>query len=374
MSWPPNNEAILAAIRGLFDSGQWWIYKGEAVRELEQAFARAHDSRYGVSVCNGTVALEVVLRALGIGPGDKVVLPAYDYYSLPKSVSNVGASPLFVDVCEENLTINVEQVHSVVREKSVKAVVGVHISGSVARVDELSRICNAAGVHLIEDCAQAAGAAYDNRRVGSWGKAGVFSFGGVKLMTCGQGGMITTSDPDLYEKCHAIVNRGMNSSWQHNPYSIIGCNYQLSELAAVTLKPQLEMLEELCRAREKVISFLDKALAQIEGLAPLSQFPKTTCRAQMRYSFYYTPGGQGSMSRESFIHEAHKCDIPLMPGYECVSRDPSLFQAYSANGNFPVALAAGERVVTVHHPYLLNGIDYWNEAVGNLRAILSRRQ
>lgn len=373
MNWPPNNQAILEAIHGLFDSGQWWIYKGDAVRELERAFAEAHGSRYGVSVCNGTVALEVVLRALGIGSGDKVVLPAYDYYSLPKSVSNVGASPLFVDVCKENLTIDASQVRSVVRDRSVKAVVGVHISGSVAKVDELADTCNAAGVHLIEDCAQATGAAYDNRRVGSWGRAGVFSFGGVKLMTCGQGGMITTSDPDLYEKCHAIVNRGMSSSWQHNPYSIVGCNYQLSELAAVTLKPQLDMLEELCRAREQVISFLDKAIAEIDGLTPMSQFPKTTCRAQMRYSFYYSPAREGVITREEFIAEAHECDIPLMPGYACVSRDPSLFEEYSGNGIFPVALEAGERVVTVHHPYLLNGIDYWNEAVGSLRAILSGR-
>src|SRR5260370_29804179 len=174
MNWPPNNQAILEAIHGLFDSGQWWIYKGDAVRELEHDFAQAHESRFGVSVCNGTVALEVVLRALGIGPGDKVVLPAYDYYSLPKSVSNIGASPLFVDVSKENLTIDVDQVRSVVRQKSVNAVVAGHSSGSVAKVDELADICASAGVHLIEDCAQAARATYDNRRVGSWGRAGAF--------------------------------------------------------------------------------------------------------------------------------------------------------------------------------------------------------
>ena len=118
---------------------------------------------------------------------------------------------------------------------------------------------------------------------------------------------------------------------------------------------------------------LDEAIAAIEGLTPMSQFPKTTCRAQMRYSFYYTPRRKGAISRDEFIHEAHKRDIPLMPGYACVSRDPSLFDEYSANGIFPVALEAGERVVTVHHPYLLNGIDYWNEAVGSLREILSAR-
>lgn len=134
---------------------------------------------------------------MGIGAGDKVVLPAYDFFSLPKSVSNSGAL--------EN-----------VLAPDVKAVVAEHIRGAVAQIDRISDICRDAGVFLIEDCAQAAGAVYAGRKAGSWGVAGAFSFGGVKLMTSGQGGMITTSDRDLYERCHAIVNRGMDSSFRYS--------------------------------------------------------------------------------------------------------------------------------------------------------------
>jgi dTDP-4-amino-4,6-dideoxygalactose transaminase len=95
MDAPINSDAVLDAIRKLFDSGTWWIYKGKTVREFEERFARAHDCKYGVSVCNGTVPLEILLRALGIGRDDKVILPAYDFYSLPKSVNNTGATPVW---------------------------------------------------------------------------------------------------------------------------------------------------------------------------------------------------------------------------------------------------------------------------------------
>src|SRR5712692_8708065 len=288
VDWPPNNEAILQAIHESFEAGNWWIYKGEAVRDFEQRFAKAHGCRFGVSVCNGTVALDVILRGMGIGPGDRVVLPAYNYYSLPKSVSNVGTTPLFVDVCPDNLTLDAEQLQTTL-QSGVKAVVAVHISSSVAQIDEISRLCAAAGAHLIEDCAQAHGASYANRRVGSWGKAALFSFGGVKFMTCGQGGIITTSDPALYEKCYALVNRGRTPAGGFNSYGIIGDNYQLSELAAVILRPQLETLDALCARREEMMRFLDDAIASIDGLKPLKQFRKTTCRAQMRYSCFCDP-------------------------------------------------------------------------------------
>ena len=106
MDAPINNDAVLDAVRQLFDSGTWWIYKGKTVKQFEARFASSHGGRYGVSTCNGTVPLEIVLRALGIGRGDRVILPAYDFYSLPKSVSNTGATPLFADVGTHNPTIS----------------------------------------------------------------------------------------------------------------------------------------------------------------------------------------------------------------------------------------------------------------------------
>jgi dTDP-4-amino-4,6-dideoxygalactose transaminase len=331
VDWPPNNPAILDAIHRLFESGNWWIYKGEAVRDFEQRFAEAHGCRFGISVCNATVALDVILRALGIGPGDRVILPAYDYYSLPKSVANVGAGPLFADVCRQNPTLDVDQVRALLGPE-VKAVVAAHLSGSVAQIDALADLCAGAGIPLIEDCAQAHGATYGGRRVGSWGMAGLFSFGGIKLMTCGQGGMITTSDPALYEKCYAIVNRGRTISGQYNHYGIIGDNYQLSELAATVLAPQLDTLEELCVQREAIMRRLDREIERIEGIAPMRQFEPTTCRAQMRYTFTYAPRTSASLSRDQLVSKAQEAGILLMPGHRCVSDDAGLFHAFAGAG------------------------------------------
>ncbi len=364
--WPQNNKEILRAIEELFESGQWWIYKGEVVREFEQRFAQSHNAEFGISICNGTVALDIALRGLGIGPGDRVVLPAYNFYSLPKSVTNVGATPIFVDVCPENLTIDVDQVQTAV-DNGVKAVVAVHISSSVAKLDALREICRAAGVYLIEDCAQATGAGYGDRRVGSWGDVGLFSFGGVKLMTCGQGGMIITSNAELYEKCYAIVNRGLASDLKPNAYGLIGENYQLSELAAATLGPQLDILDALCKTREQRMQFLDRALASIPGVKPFEQFALTTCRAQMRHSFFY----QGNQSREAFIEAAVEADIPLRPGYSTVADDPRLFHIYTPEQTYPVAQKAQASVVAIDHPHFLNNLAYWEKTTERLRELLT---
>ena len=368
MEWPVNSGEILESVQRLFASGTWWVYKGDTVREFEGRFAAAHDCEFGVSLCNGTVGLDIVLRALGIGPGDKVILPAYDYYCLPKSVSNVGATPVFVDICRENLTIDADQVHAAVTD-DVKAVVAVHLGGAVARVDVLREMCAAAGVHLIEDCAQAAGGRYRGKRVGSWGRAGVFSFGGVKLMTSGQGGMITTSDRELYEKCHALANRGRGPDGTPNAYELIGDNCQMSELSAAVLLPQLEILDGLCDRRRHIMDFLDRAIDAIDGLRPLKTFDGTDCRAQMQYCFHYD-GGESGLDRDEFLRAARQLDIPLRPLHGCVTHDELLFNRYASSQEFPRAEAADGSVVSCFHWDLLRGQEYWKEAVARLAGIL----
>jgi len=353
--WPPKSEEMERAFAEIYSSGDWWRYTGERVRKLEREFPRSHDCRFGVSVCNGSVAIDIALKALGVKPGDEVILPAYDFYSLPKSVLNAGAIPVFADVTPGNLTIDRQEVERKISSRT-RAVIAVHISGSVAELDALARMAREHNIHLVEDCAQAHGAIYDGRKVGSWGDLAVFSFGGIKLMTSGQGGMIVTSDEELYNRCYAITNRGHLPDGKVNRYGIVGENYQMSELQAAIILPQMGLLESYSVRREKACALLDDQLSNIEGLGVLSQFPKTQRRAHMRYSFYYTGRLARELPRERLIEQLRQAGIPAMPGYSSARTDPRLQKAFADQGDdFPGSRRAEQEIVGIHHTFLLRG-------------------
>jgi dTDP-4-amino-4,6-dideoxygalactose transaminase len=305
-------------------------------------------------VCNGSVAIDVALKALDVKSGDEIILPAYDFYSLPKSVLNVGATPVFADVNPENFTIDKDEVKKRINSHT-KALIAVHISGSVAELDSLKAIAKENNIYLIEDCAQAHGAIYDGRRVGSWGDIAIFSFGGIKLMTCGQGGMITTSSEELYEKCYAIVNRGQLPDGKINPYGIIGENYQLSELQAAILLPQINLLESYAQKREEAFILLDNKLSQIDEIEILSQFPKTQRRAHMRYSFCNKGELSRKPSKNQLIQKLNKAGIPALPGYSSAKADPRLQKIFAdLKYDLPNSKAAQEQIIGIHHTFLLS--------------------
>ena len=283
-------------------------------------------------------------------PGDEVILPAYDFYSLPKSVLNVGATPVFVDVTPDNLTIDGQEVEKKISSRT-RAVIAVHISGSVAKLDALGRIAREHDIYLVEDCAQAHGAIYDGKKVGSWGDLAIFSFGGIKLMTSGQGGMIVTSDEELYRRCYAITNRGHLPDGKVNRYGIIGENFQMSELQAAILFPQIGLLESYCLRREEACALLDGELSRIEGVEALSQFPKTQRRAHMRYSFYC----KSQLPSRQVMERLRQAGIPVMPGYSSAGTDPRLQKAFADLGDdFPNSRRAEQEIVGIHHRFLLN--------------------
>jgi dTDP-4-amino-4,6-dideoxygalactose transaminase len=352
--WPPHSREMEEAFAEIYSSGDWWKYTGERVKKLEREFPISHDCLFGVSVCNGSVAIDIALKALNVKPEDEIILPAYDFYSLPKSVLNLGAVPVFADVHPGNFTIDAEEVKRKITPKTI-AVVAVHISGSVAEMDALRRITRENHLHLIEDCAQAHGAIYGGRKAGSWGDLAVFSFGGIKLITCGQGGMITTSDEELYERCYAITNRGQLPDGKVNPYGIIGENYQMSELAAAVVLPQIAFLESYSRRREEACALLDQGLSEIDGIRILPQFPKTQRRAHMRYSFCYGTSLAKKLPKAQLIGRLNRAGIPAMAGYSSAPADPRLQKMFSnREGDFPNSKAAQERIIGIHHTFLLN--------------------
>ncbi|NIM97068.1 MAG: aminotransferase class I/II-fold pyridoxal phosphate-dependent enzyme [candidate division Zixibacteria bacterium] len=356
LPWPPQTEEMEQAFAEIYSSGDWCKYTGDRVKRLEQEFPPSHDCRFGVSVCNGSVAIDIALKAVEVKPGDEVILPAYDFYSLPKSVLNLGATPVFADVNPENFTIDKEEVKRKITHRT-KAIIGVHISGSVAELDALVNIASQNDIHLIEDCAQAHGAIYGGRKVGSWADLAIFSFGGVKLMTCGQGGMITTSDEEFYKRTYAIVNRGQLPDGKINPYGIIGENFQLSEIQAAIVLPQISLLESYSRKREEAFGFLDQQLSKIDGIEALSQFPKTQRRAHMRYSFCYKSPLSSRLPKQQLIRKLIVRGIPALPAgaYSSAPADQRLQGVFAhQKDDFPHSRMAQEEIVGIHHTFLLN--------------------
>jgi dTDP-4-amino-4,6-dideoxygalactose transaminase len=372
LRWPPQTEEIERAFSEIFSSGQWWQYTGERVKRLESEFAEYHNCLFGVAVCNGSVAIDVALKALSIGEGDEVILPAYDFFSLPKSVLNVGATPVFADVCPDNFTIDKNEVKKKISLKT-KAIIAVHISSSVAEMDAIKDIARDKNVYLIEDCAQAHGAIYGGKKVGSWGDLGIFSFGGIKLMTSGQGGMITTSDEDLYKRCHAIVNRGHLPGGAINPYGIIGENFQLSELQAAILFPQLSLLETYNKKREEAVGFLDQQLSEISGIDAFNQFSKTDRRAFMRYSFCYRQERFPQMPKSKFIEMLKSAGVPALGGYTTMMTEPRFQKMFAGyRGDFLNSKKGEEEIVAIHHPFLLEEHGVLASLVQKVKTFLSK--
>lgn len=358
---PHQNPKVLEALKEVYESKDWWKYKGQRADDLEKLFAEFHDSKFGVSVCNGTLALDIIFKTIGLQKGDEIILPAYDFYSLPKSVMNFGAIPIFVDVNPNNFTLDSQKIEAKINSKT-KAIIGVHIDGSLAEIDEISQIARENKIVFIEDCAQAHGAIYKNKKAGSYGDFSLFSFGGVKLITTGQGGMILCKKEEDYQKCYAICNRGLLPNKEANPFNIIGENYQLSEIQSAIALAQLEELEEFGLRREKAMTFLDAELSKLQGVEILEQFDGTQRRAQMRYSFKVDES-----IREEILDYLQERGLPITRAYNSIKAEERLQGLFKGGENFPNARKAQNSVLSVFHPFLLKDKKGLQELVDGLK-------
>jgi 8-amino-3,8-dideoxy-alpha-D-manno-octulosonate transaminase len=236
--------------------GQW------KARTFEQEFA----ARLGIEHCHlcssGTAALSTALAATGIGVGDEVIVPPFTFVATVEAVLLAGATPVFADV-DETLCLDPESVAERIGPDT-RAVVVVHMCGSMARIDLLADLCRKHDLILIEDTAQAVGASYDGRALGTFGRMGCFSFDSVKTISCGEGGAVVTRERALYERAeqyadhghdHAGANRGLDG------HPILGTNYRISELNAAVGLAQLRKLDRIVRTQRKHKTHLRKALA-----------------------------------------------------------------------------------------------------------------
>lgn len=265
--WPSFTEEEGDAVRNVLLSNKVNYWTGQECREFEKEFAAFADSKYAVALANGTLALDVALKVLGIGEGDEVVVTPRTFLASASSIVTAGATPVFTDVDLNSQNIEVEYIADVLTPNT-KAVVVVHLAGMPAEMDAIMALSEKHGFYVIEDCAQAHGAKYKGRAVGSIGHIGCWSFCQDKIMTTGgEGGMVTTNDEALWRAMWSYKDHGKSYAavyerehapgfrWLHESF---GTNWRLTEMQAAIGRIQLTRMPEWTKARQANARIIDE--------------------------------------------------------------------------------------------------------------------
>lgn len=248
-----------------FDGPRKGIWKS---KELEEAICNTFGCKYAQLTSSGTAALTTAMSALGIGYGDEVITPSFTFVASFEAILSVGAVPVLVDV-DDTLTLNPEAVRNAITPQT-KAVMPVHMCGSMADMDALVTICNEHDLFLLEDACQSIGATYKGKHLGTIGDAGTFSFDFVKTMTCAEGGVVMMNNEELYSKTdgytdHGHDHKGVDRGADLHPF--IGYNYRISELHAAVGLAQIKRLEEFLTIQKKNNSLLKNILTEVPEIS-----------------------------------------------------------------------------------------------------------
>ena len=250
----------LDAIRDALFSGV--LTNGPHTAAFEEAFARRHEVQHAIALANGTVALAAIYLALGIGPGDEVIVPSMTFISSATSVLHVGAKPVFAEVTEDTFNLDPVDVENRLSSRT-RAILAVHYGGQPADLSELASIARHAGVDLIEDAAEAHGATYHGRPVGGFGRAAMFSFTPTKNLTTGEGGLVTTNDEELASKLRLLRNHGQTSLYHHDS---LGYNWRLTELQAAMGVAQINKLDAILARKRANSTYFRNRLMNVAAL------------------------------------------------------------------------------------------------------------
>lgn len=273
--WPHYEEAEIERAAALLRSGKLNYWTGEETRNFEKEFAAFTGTKHAIALANGTLALELALRALRIGPGDEVVVTPRSFIASVSCVISVGATPIFADVDRDSGLLTAATIEKVLTSKT-RAVIPVHLSGWPCDMDAILALGKARGLHVVEDCAQAHGATWNGRPVGSFGVINAFSFCQDKIITtAGEGGMVTTQDPALWDWAWSYKDHGkgwktvyekkhpQGYRWLHESF---GTNWRLTEVQSVLGRSMLARLPEMVAQRRKNAAVLIKGLGAIPAL------------------------------------------------------------------------------------------------------------
>jgi dTDP-4-amino-4,6-dideoxygalactose transaminase len=321
-------DEILANTRHLLESGAY-LSNAKFTEELERNYAEYTGVKHALATSNGTAALELIMRAIDVA-GHEVIVPTNTFAATAYSVVHAGGKPVFADIGKD-MCVNPDDVKSRINNKT-KAIFVVHIGGYVSpRIYELIEIAEKHGIHLVEDSAHAQGSILDGRKAGSFGIAAGFSFFSTKVMTTGEGGMVTTGDDFLVKKMKIIRDQGKSGGG--NAVTIMGFNARMSEFQAIVGLAQFKRLEEIIEKRIRVARRYDELLKEIDILERL-EIPSNARSNYYKYLVFLPNGRDPEKIRE---HLRSKYNVRLGGYvYEIPLHKQTIFKEF-VTGEFPIA-------------------------------------
>ena len=321
-SWPMHDESERAAVLEVLESGNWFF--GEKVKAFEKAYAEFQGAKHCISCNSGTAAAEIILQALGIGPGDEVLVPPYTFVATASAVLRVGATPVFVDL-DETWNMAHNRIKAAVTPRT-KAIMPVHFGGRMCDMDKFDTLAARHNLTIIEDACHCWGGRWKGQGAGTLGRCGFFSFQASKNITAGEGGAIVTNDDTLAEKVRSLVNCGRGpagSPWYH--HLNVGTNARMTEFQAAILLCQTARLEKQLLLRARNAAILNQGMKSIPGLTPQKNSNRNTRRAYHLFCFRFDAKAVGC-SREQFVKAANAEGWPVALGYPMPLYKQPVFQ------------------------------------------------
>jgi perosamine synthetase len=352
---PLIGEAEKQAVLDVMNSGQ--LVQGAHVAEFEQRFAAYHGAKHGIATSNGTTALMASMMAHGIAAGDEVIIPAFTFFATASCILSTGATPVFADIDPDTFCISPQAAEAAITAKT-KAIMPVHLYGHPADMPAFAELCRKYDLILLEDAAQAHGAAVGERHVGTWGTAS-FSFYPTKNMTTTEGGMILTDDDETAYRLRLIRNQGMNTQYYHEA---VGYNFRMTNLCAAIGLVQLDCLPAWTAARINHAAYFNAHLTSVKT--------PVTAAGYTHVLHQYTVRAPEHLNRDEVVHHLNERGIGARVYYPIPIYQQPVFQKMA--GYQSIALPETDRAVRQVfslpvHPALTNEeMDYIVEEVNDL--------
>jgi dTDP-4-amino-4,6-dideoxygalactose transaminase len=320
--WPVHDERDLEAVACVIKSGNWggYPYPGPETAAFLKEFLDMQGGEYAIACVNGTVTMEIALRAAGIGWGDEVIVPAYTFQATAAAPLAAGAIPVIVDIDPETYCLDPQAVEAAVTDRT-RAVIPVHLGAQMADMDAIMDIAERHSLVVVEDCAHSHGARWRGGGAGTIGHFGSFSLQSTKILTAGEGGVLICKTAELAQRAASIANCGRSHVPGGGPEGgkqfTMGGNYRMTELQAALGRVGLTRFPEQARQREEMADYADEALSEVPGVRILCRDPRHTTRSFYRYILAINPETFG-LEHDAVCYALDAEGIPCEVGYEAM--------------------------------------------------------